>query len=134
MVVRVVVDRRVVVVVEVVVVRFGPLRMRTTGRLLLLGSGEACGLRFMSLVRIILKRFRMLASSFKVSVDCVGEELAVSVLMFTTGWWNTMLIVDPTAEGAGVGGDAKTEGAGDLSASTGLMAGLLRPDAEIKRL
>ena len=134
MVVRVVVDRRVVVVVEVVVVRFGPLRMRTTGRLLLLGSGEACGLRFMSLVRIILKRFRMLASSFKVAVDCVGEEVAFSVLMFTTGWWNTMLIVDPTAEGAGVGGDAKTEGAGDLSASTGLMAGLLRPDAEIKRL
>ena len=127
-----VVDRRVVVVVEVVVVRFGPLRMRTTGRLL--GSGEACGLRFMSLVRIILKRFRMLASSFKVAVDCVGEESAFSVLMFTTGWWNTMLIVDPTAEGAGVGGDAKTEGAGDLSASTGLMAGLLRPDAEIKRL
>ena len=88
----------------------------------------------MSLVRIILKRFRMLASSFKVAVDCVGEESAFSVLMFTTGWWNTMLIVDPTAEGAGVGGDAKTEGAGDLSASTGLMAGLLRPDAEIKRL
>ena len=83
----VVVDLRVVVVDLRVVVLLGPLRMRTTGRLLLLGSGEeTCGLRFMSLVRIILKRFRMLASSFNVAVDFVGEmEAAFSVLMFTTG-------------------------------------------------